>query len=316
MGFKNVVVIGGGVLGSQIAYQTAYKGFNVTCYLRSEASIARAKPKFETLHKTYLATLDKMATPAGKSPYLFCRGLADQKTFKDEMVTQLKQNADDAFNNMKYETNLAEAVKDADLVIESLAEDKQQKIDFYKELAKYLPEKTVVVTNTSTLLPSSFAPYTGRPEKFLALHFANTIWRNNTAEVMVHAGTDPKYSDQLMEFAAQIGMVPLKLNKEQPGYILNTMLIPFLSAAEGLMANEVSDPKTIDLTWCLATGAPAGPFKILDIIGLTTAYNISIMEPGSDDPNTTAGRVAKMLKEYIDAGKTGVASGEGFYKYN
>lgn len=77
----------------------------------------------------------------------------------------------------------------------------------------------------------------------------------------------------------------------------------------------MADPETIDKTWMLGTGAPAGPFRILDIVGLTTAYNIVIMKPEAKDPNSNAGKIAAMLKKYIDEGKTGVNAGEGFYKY-
>ena len=178
-----------------------------------------------------------------------------------------------------------------------------------------MPEKTIVVTNSSTLLPSQFAEATGRPEKYMALHFANEIWRNNTAEVMGHAATSQEVYDIVAKFAKDIGMVPLLLKKEQPGYILNSMLVPFLSAAEMLLAKEIADPQTIDMTWKLATGSPAGPFQILDIVGLTTAYNIVIMNPEAQNPESIPGKIAAILKEYIDAGKTGINAGEGFYKY-
>ena len=65
----------------------------------------------------------------------------------------------------------------------------------------------------------------------------------------------------------------------------------------------------------LATGAPTGPFRILDIVGLVTAYNIVIMNPEASDPETTPGKIAKMLKEKIDVGETGINAGKGFYDY-
>lgn len=311
MKFQKVVVAGGGVLGSQIAFQTAYSGFDVTVWLRSDASIDRAKPKFERLKNIYLQTLEAMKT----NPMAYCRGLTSEKNLSEEQIETLKGKVESAFENIIYTTSYEDAVKDADLLIESIAENPQEKIAFYTELAKYMPEKTVVVTNSSTMLPSTFAEYTKRPEKYLALHFANEIWRNNTAEIMGQPKTEQKYYDEVVEFAEAIHMVPLKLKKEQPGYILNSMLVPFLSAAEALYANDVADPETIDKTWMLATGAPAGPFRILDIVGLTTAYNIVRMNPQAEDTNTVPGKIAAMLKEYIDAGKTGVNAGEGFYKY-
>ncbi len=132
---------------------------------------------------------------------------------------------------------------------------------------------------------------------------------------MGHPGTDQAVYDEVVRFAASIGMVPLQLHKEQPGYILNSMLVPFLSAAQGLWANEVADPETIDKTWQLATGAPAGPFKILDIVGLETAYNINQMKPAAQQEGTLENRIGKMLKEKIDRGETGVNAGKGFYNY-
>lgn len=311
MNIKNVVVAGGGVLGSQIAFQSAFCGFNVTIWLRSEGSIGRTKPKLERLRDIYLNTLEQMKTD--KSAY--CRGFSDKEDLTIEEIDELKECTIKAYDGIKLTTSYEDAAADADLVIEAIAEDPEQKISFYQELAKHLPEKTILVTNSSTMLPSSFAKYTGRPEKYLALHFANSIWSNNTAEIMGHSETQQKYYDEVVKFAQDINMVPLKLKKEQPGYILNSMLVPFLSAAEALLANDVADHETIDKTWILATGAPIGPFRILDIVGLTTAYNIVIMNPEAGDKNTTPGKIAALLKEKIDKGKTGINAGEGFYKY-
>lgn len=312
MDIKNVVVAGGGVLGSQIAFQSAYKGFNVKVWLRSEGSIDRAKPKFERWKNVYLQTLEAMKT----NPAAYARGLADSPELSDEQIEALKAQVEKAAESIVLTTSYDEAFGDADLVIEAIAEEPKQKIALYTEMQKHLPEHTIVCTNSSTMLPSQFAEYTGRPEKYLALHFANEIWKNNTAEVMGHPGTDPAVYEQVAEFAGKIGMIALRLKKEQPGYILNSMLVPFLTAAESLLANGVADPVTIDKTWMLATGAPVGPFRILDIVGLVTAYNIVIMNPQASDPETTPGKIAATLKKYIDEGKTGVNAGEGFYKYN
>jgi len=311
MSMKKIVVAGGGVLGSQIALQSSYCGFDVTIWLRSEGSIERAKPKLERFKNIYIDTLEAMKTDTSA----YCRGLAKKTDLSDEELDELKQKAQDAYDNLTLTTSYEEAADDADLIIEAIAENPEQKIAFYKELAKYMDEKTILVTNSSTLLPSMFAEYTGRPEKYLSLHFANTIWKNNTAEVMGHPGTEQKYYDEVVKFAEEINMIPLPLKKEQPGYILNSLLVPFLSAAESLLANDVADHETIDKTWILATGAPAGPFHILDIVGLTTAYNIIIMNPEAQDPETTPGKIAKMLKEKIDAGETGINAGKGFYEY-
>ena len=311
MSIKNVTVAGGGVLGSQIALQSAYCGFNVTVWLRSEGSIERCAPKLDRFAGIYAATLEATKADSAKR----ARGLSDEGATAEELDALIAKVAP-ARAGIKLTCDWEEAFGNADLVIEAVAEDPAQKIEFYEELRKHLPEGAVVVTNSSTLLPSQFAEYTGRPEKYLALHFANNIWMGNTAEVMGHAGTDQQYYDQIVQFAEDIRMVPLCLHKEQPGYILNSMLVPFLSAAEALYANDVADPETIDKTWTLATGAPNGPFRILDVVGLVTAYNIVTMNPAAADPDSTPGKIAAKLKEKIDAGKTGINAGEGFYRYN
>ncbi|MCR4934549.1 MAG: 3-hydroxyacyl-CoA dehydrogenase [Lachnospiraceae bacterium] len=319
MELQNVVVAGGGVLGTQIGLMCAYTGHKVTFWLRSESSIGRTTPKIEMYSDMMLKDLEAakalISNPIGKM--LYPRGMI--KTWDgitaekiDELVKVGKENLK---NNIKIELDMAKAVSDADIVIESMSEDPEAKIGVYKQMKDLLPEKTILVTNSSTMLPSRFAEYTGRPEKYLSLHFANTIWKNNTAEVMGHPGTDKAIYDKVVAFAADINMVPLKLNKEQPGYILNSMLVPFLGAAQALWANEVSDPQTIDLTWRLATGAPKGPFEILDIVGLETAYNIHIMKPESKVEGSLENKICKLLKEKIDKGETGINTGKGFYDY-
>lgn len=312
---KNIVIMGGGVLGSQIAFQTAFCDYNVTVWLRSEGSIERTKAKLELVKNSYIDAINLMAMPEGKSFNNWCRGIADADNFnKDELINKVMGLSD----KIKLELDMKKALEDADLVIESMAEDFEAKKDLYLKMAPLLPEKTIVVTNSSTMLPSKLAKYTGRPDKFLALHFANSIWKNNTAEVMMHPKTEEKYFNEVMEFAKSIRMIALPLKKEKSGYLLNSMLIPLLFSGLDLYVNGVSDFESIDKAWLLGTGAPKGPFQILDTVGLETAYKIVEMYlkvPSFLAPYNFKG-MAKVLKEYIDAGKLGKASGEGFYKYD
>ena len=286
MNYKNITVAGSGVLGYQIAFQTAFHGFCVTVYDITDENLEKAKNKFNNLGEAYK---------------------------KDLKATQ--RQIDKTHRNLKYTSNLAEAVKDADLLIEAVPENPTIKINFYKTLAKVAPEKTVFVTNSSTLLPSQFAESTGRPSKFLALHFANTVWIHNTAEIMGHATTNPQIFNDIIDFAKAIGMLPLPLYKEQPGYILNSLLVPLINAATALLVNEVAKPETIDKTWMKATGAPLGPFAILDIVGITTAYNIDKIAANKTKDPLKIKTVAYLKEHYIDKNKLGVSTGEGFYKY-
>lgn len=286
MTFKNITVAGSGVLGYQIAFQTAFHGFNVIVYDINDEVLEKAKSKFETLSEAFKA--DLKATP---------------------------QQLENTRNNLSYTSDLASAVKDADLLIEAVPENPAIKIDFYQKLAKVAPAKTIFATNSSTLLPSQFADATGRPSQFLALHFANEIWKHNTAEIMGQPKIDPQVFNELVQFAKAIGMVALPLHKEQPGYIVNSLLVPLLSAALDLYINEVADVETIDKTWMVATGAPLGPFGILDVVGVTTAYNINKMTADATHDPVKVKIANKLKEEFIDKGKLGVATGEGFYKY-
>lgn len=318
---KNVTIIGGGVLGSQIGLMCAYTGHNTTFWLRMESSIGRTKPKLERYSSLMLKDLKEakglIGNPMGA--YLYPRGMIREDEWRritpDEIDRLYEKGKKNLADNIHITLDMAEAVKDADIVIEAMTEDPDKKTDIFNRLRDLLPEKTILCTNSSTLLPSQFAESTGRPEKFLAMHFANDIWKHNTAEIMGHPGTDPEVFKQVIEFAKEINMIPLPLYKEQPGYILNSMLVPFLLAAEQLWGKGVSDPQTIDLTWKLGTGAPLGPFQILDVVGLQTAYNIGVMRPDANDPGSVQHKINEMLKEKIDKGETGVNAGHGFYDY-
>ena len=313
---KKVVLAGGGNLGSQIAFQSAFNDFDVTIWLRSEDSIKRAIPRVETLYKTYLAEVENLDKIKGTNSFNYPRGFVDNALdLTDADIADLKDRVKRAFENIKYETDLKKASENAYIIIEAVAEKLDQKKDFYDKLSEVVEDDTIIVTNTSTFLPSQFKDNVKDNSRYLALHFANKIWRNNTGEVMGHEETSQEKFDEVVKFAKDIKMVPLVVKKEVHGYLLNSLLVPLLNAAEGLWAEDVADIEDIDRAWELGTGAPFGPFKILDVIGLTTAYNVVTNMPGSDDPSTTVGKIAKNLKKYLDEGKIGVESGEGFYKY-
>ena len=319
MEFGKVVVVGGGVLGTQIALMCAYTGHDTTIWLRSEGSVGRTQPKIQHYEEAMLADLEAAKKLIGNpmGGFLYPRGLiAKWEGMTPEEIDRLAAQAKERFGSLLHiSLNMAEALKGADVVIESMSENPQAKVEIYEKMRDLLDEKTLLLTNTSTLLPSMFAEHTGRPDRYLALNFTNSIWKNNTAEVMGHAGTSPESFRKTVEFAQELQMVPLQLHKEQPGYILNSLLVPFLNAAEMLWAEGVSDPETIDKTWQLGTGAPVGPFKILDIVGLETAYNIVSLNPESKKEGSTMQKIAALLKEKIDKGEKGINAGKGFYTY-
>ncbi len=279
MRFKNITVAGSGVLGSQIAFQTAFKGFNVSVYDINDEAIEKGKERILGLKPRYQKDLDAS-----------------------------QEEVDEAYNRLEFHTDLKDAVSDADLVIEAVPEVLDIKKDFYTNLAKVAPEQTVFASNSSTMIPSQLVAFTGRPEKYLHLHFANEIWRNNIAEVMKHEGTAEEVFQGVIQFAEEIGMVPIPIHKEQPGYVLNSLLVPFLEAAENLVVNGIADFEMVDKTWMISTGAPKGPFAILDVIGINTPYNLARAK--AEAGNENAAKVAEYFKkEFIDKGR------KTFYEY-
>lgn len=322
MTYRNIVVAGAGVLGSQIAFQSAYCGFNVTVLVREEDDQKAIKKRFKKLFDTYTSTIEVMGSKVGKTNDVWAFGISSPEEFNKRHCLK---KAKKALESIIIETRQDVALCDADLVIESITEDIKIKNAFYQSIKDLMPEKTVIVTNSSTLLPSKMAKATGREEKFLALHFANSIWKNNITEIMAQSKTDEKYLKELEEFAKAINMIPLVAKEEKSGYILNSMLVPFLLSAMDLLANGVSDVETIDKAWTLGTGAPHGPFQIIDVVGLETARYIVMQYQKVPDifdplfkkmmlPYNYDGML-NILNKYMEEGKTGKASGEGFYKY-
>ena len=285
MKIKNVAVAGTGVLGSQIAFQTAFKGFEVSAYDINDEALKKAMERFKVLKERYQE--DRYGT---------------------------KEEVDAAYDRISLHTDLSKAVANADLVIEAVPEVLEIKQDFYKKLAKVAKEETIFASNSSTMTPSQIVDFTGRPGKYLHLHFANEIWKLNIAEIMKHDGTSEEVFEEVIEFATAIGMVPIPLHKEQPGYVLNTLLVPHIKAAIQLAVDGVADPKIVDKTWMISTGAPFGPFAFLDIIGPNTPYNLyKAYGEGGDE---LSARVAGWIKsEYLDKGKMGKANGKGVYTY-
>lgn len=316
MTLKKVTIAGGGVLGAQIAYAVAFHGYDVTIWGRREDSLERIKPRVDRLYETYKGELELAPSYIGAENPNYPRSFFNSKEdITAEKIAELKELNEKVYKGFTYTTDLEEAFGDSDLVIEAIAEVVEQKKDFYEKIAPFLKDEAILVTNSSTLLPSMFREYTGREEKFLSLHFANNIHRQNLAEVMRHDRTSDEAFETVVEFAKTIGMYPAIVKKEQPGYILNSILVPLIDAGLSLYGNDVADPVDIDMDWKIGTGSPKGPFEIIDLVGLTTVINILSNNPASNDPSTPIGKAMIKLKEMADNGHIGIESGQGFYKY-
>jgi 3-hydroxybutyryl-CoA dehydrogenase len=281
---KKVVILGAGTMGQQIGFQSALHGYDVMLYDSDEGVFEKA-----------LTRIQKIAS-----------GMVKRGKITGE-------EAEGAFSRIKTTSDPDEAAREADFVSESVPEDPRLKGKVFAQFNKICPSRTIFTTNTSTLVPSMFAEETGRPEKFAAFHF-HDIRTNNVVDIMPHPGTSPETAALIEDFAKSIGQVAIILHKEQNGYVFNTMLSSWFSAALTLAANDVASVEDIDRSWMGIMNMSIGPFGIMDQIGLSTVWIIT--EYWANEIDDPQGRKnAGFVKEYVDKGLLGAKAGKGFYEY-
>lgn len=282
-----ITVLGCGVLGSQIAWHTAFKGKHVVVYNASEASLDKCRRVHEQYAAIYQADFGASAD-------------ALQQTHA----------------RLRYISDLATAVSEADLVIESVPEVPEIKTRVYQQMAPLLPAHTLVATNSSTLLPSDFAEASGRPAKFCALHYASPVWTKNMVEIMAHAGTHQSTLDEVTEFTIETGMVPIPVLKEQNGYVANTWFVALQNAAQTLVTNGIATPEVVDRTFMINNrGCSMGPMGLMDIVGMQTVYDVCSHWGALNNDAQMLANAEYIKIHFLDKGKLGVLSGEGYYRY-
>ncbi len=280
MKIKNICILGAGTLGSRVALQSAISGYNVTVYDIQQKSLDFS-----------LATMQKILHQLQKSEQL------------------IEGQDQEILSRVKFTLDPHEAVGDADFINESVTEEADIKKKVWRQFGEIAPEKTIFTTNTSYMLASMFAADTGRPERFCAFHF-HDVFYSRVVDIMPHQGTDPTLIPILENLGRKLNQVPVILKKENPGYIFNTMLMALIGAAGKLLTGEVASIEDIDRSWMVNFHMPMGPFGILDSIGLDTAWHVT-----HKMPDRASIAFAALLKTYIDQGKLGEKTGEGFYNY-
>ncbi|WP_295091638.1 3-hydroxyacyl-CoA dehydrogenase [Ruminococcus sp.] len=296
---NKIMIAGGGVLGSQIAFQCAYVGIETTLWLRSEESVQRTKKKLEALKENYIRTIE--ACKSGKTNYLGALDAVGSK-FNEADFDLYHKKVENIMDNIKFETELQKAVSNQNFIIESISENIDIKKEFYSNLNKYADRNAIIATNTSSFLPSDFKDLIDNSERFIAVHFANNIWIANIVEIMGHKITSEETVQKAIEFACKINMIPSVINKEQKGYILNSLLIPFLLSALKLWAGDVASYSDIDKTWKLSTGSKHGAFEMMDTIGINTVYAVVMTLPSAIQKGTIENLIANKLHEMIESG--------------
>jgi 3-hydroxybutyryl-CoA dehydrogenase len=276
---KNITIVGAGTLGSRIGFQAAISGYTVMLYDIREESFAKAK--------TFFQKITHQLQKAGK----------------------LSEDVEKIVARISFTTNLKDALSDCDLISESVLEDINVKQKVWEEIGTLAPAKTIFTTNTSFLTPSQLAAATGRPKQFCAFHFHDVFYAR-IVDIMPHPKTDPELIPLLEKLGRKLNQVPVVIHKESEGYLFNFMLMALIGAAGKLKTKGIAEIEAIDKSWMVNFNSPSGPFGIIDTIGLDTAW--LVVKARQDDASQ---KFASLLKSYIDQGKLGEKTGEGFYRY-
>lgn len=217
-----------------------------------------------------------------------------------------------AVQNIRIEPELALAVQNAQLISESVAERLDIKRTVHQQLEALCPPTAILTTNTSTLLVSQIERSLAGSRQFAALH---SHLGARLIDIVRGTHTSAETIDILRRYVLSINGVPLVLKKENPGYVLNTLLGSLLGMALGLMLDGGIPIEDIDRAWMQGAKAPMGPFGMIDLFGLDVVHDSWAHQ--QSDPQNAALRtkVIALLSSHINAGNLGMKSGQGFYQY-
>lgn len=283
--FDKVGVIGLGLMGHGIAQVAATAGphSSVIAYEAEQKFLDSGKERIE-----------------GSISKLVSKG----KLSQDE--------ADAALDKITFTTDM-NALADTEFIVEAVIENMDLKQDLYTNLGKTCKPETIFASNTSSLSIAEMAAFSGRPEKFVGVHFFNPVQIMKLVEVIRTEQTEPAVFEKAYNWVGDIGKVPVSCG-DTPGFIVNRLLVPSLLQAMQMIDRQDASIKDIDISLQLGAGHPMGPLHLSDYIGLDTCLYIAEgwVEKFPDEP---AFFVPKCLKKMVEAGDLGRKTGKGFYHW-
>ena len=281
---KNITVIGAGTMGNGIAHTFAQTGFNVKLVDISEEALKKA-----------ISTIDKNL---------------------DRMVKKEKISIDDKKNtlsNISTHTDLQQAVKGCDIVVEAATENIDLKLKIFSQLDEICDLDTILATNTSSISITKIAAATKRPDKVIGMHFMNPVPIMKLVEVIRGYATSDTVTEKVMEMSKTLGKSPVEVN-DYPGFVANRILMPMINESIETLFQGVAGVEEIDTVMMLGMAHPMGPLHLADFIGLDVCLSIlEVMYDGFGNPKYAPN---PLLVNMVQAGKLGVKSGEGFYDYS
>jgi enoyl-CoA hydratase/3-hydroxyacyl-CoA dehydrogenase len=209
-------------------------------------------------------------------------------------------------------TSIADAVKDADFVIEAVPEVMSTKKDVFRELDSRTPGHAVLASNTSNMSITEIAGVTRRPEKVVGMHYFNPAVLMKLVEVIRGANTSDETMQLTCDLALKMNKVPVKVEKDSAGFIYNRINAPVQLFLNEIVARVLAEPEEIDAA-VRKTGMPMGPYELMDYVGNDVVYHESAYFAEKLSPDYTP---AKWLKEMVDAGRLGKKSGQGIFDWS
>ena len=280
---QTVSVIGAGTMGNGIAHVFAQHGFKVNLIDVSQAQLDKA-----------IATITKNL---------------DRQVSKTTITEAVKQAA---LGNLRTITNIAEGVKEAELIIEAATENTAIKLDIFKQIDAAAPAAAILATNTSSISITKIAAVTRRPESVIGMHFMNPVPLMKLVEIITGYATSQAVTDSIVALTNQLGKTPCVVN-DYPGFIANRILMPMINEAIYSLYEGVAGVAAIDTVMKLGMAHPMGPLQLADFIGLDVCLSIlKVLQDGFGNPKYAP---CPLLVNMVTAGKLGVKSGEGFYLY-
>ncbi|MCQ9342999.1 3-hydroxyacyl-CoA dehydrogenase family protein [Corynebacterium sp. 76QC2CO] len=282
---NNVVVIGSGTMGSQIGMVAALSGYNTTIVDISQEALDRAEDMLRS----------RMARDVEKQ-------------------RRTQEDVDAAFARLRLLTDQAEAVKDADIVIEAAIEDLEIKRKIFTQLDEQTPEHTILATNSSNIVSSQLVEATKRPDKVCNMHFFNPVLVLKACEIVSNEHTSAETMDAVETLARKMNRDVIRMDKEIPGFVANRLLNALRREALELYQGGYASFEDIDLAAKSALNHPMGPFELMDLVGVDVVYLIrkAEFEQTGDPASLPSPAVEKLYNE----GRYGKKSGRGWYEYD
>ena len=280
---KKIGVIGSGQMGNGIAHVFAQTGYQVNMVDIQQSALDKG---LQAIQKN----LDRQ--------------------IKKEKITEADKQ--ETLNNITTSTDMAEAVKDRELVVEAASEDVDTKIELFTQLANHTDPSCILASNTTSISITKIAAVTGRDEKVIGMHFMNPVPVMKLVEVIRGYSTTDEVTQTVMETAKQLGKVPTEAN-DYPGFVSNRVLIPMINEAIYSLWQGVAGVEEIDTVMKLGMAHPMGPLQLADFIGLDTVLSIlRVLQDGFGEDKYAP---CPLLVNMVMARKYGVKSEEGFYDY-